>query len=168
MRRAIVTGVAGTTRDVLDEKTSMAGVPVRLIDNRGLREAADEAERIAVDRAREALQLSDVALVVLDGAEPLTDGDRALLAETETHCRIVLLNKCDLPRAAEDGRACRRAARDARTGEGLPALCERIVELAVPNRADAAYITNERHLHALERAAAALGRGGPARRSWIA
>ena len=154
--RAIVTGVAGTTRDVLDEKTSMAGVPVRLIDTAGIREAADEAERIGVDRAREALQLSDVALVVLDGAEPLTDGDRALLAETETHCRIVLLNKCDLPRAAKTDVPAGALPVSARTGEGLPALCERIVELAVPNRADAAYITNERHLHALERAAAAL------------
>lgn len=154
--RAIVTGVAGTTRDVLDEKTSMAGVPVRLIDTAGIREAADEAERIGVDRAREALQLSDVALVVLDGAESLTDGDRALLAETETHCRIVLLNKCDLPRAAKTDVPAGALPVSARTGEGLPALCERIVELAVPNRADAAYITNERHLHALERAAAAL------------
>ena len=154
--RAIVTGVAGTTRDVLDERTSMAGVPVRLIDTAGIREAADEAERIGVDRAREALLLCDVALVVLDGAEPLTDGDRALLAETETHCRIVVLNKCDLPQAAQADVPAGALSVSARTGEGLPALCGRIVELAVPSRADAACITNERHLNALERAAAAL------------
>ena len=161
--RAIVTNAAGTTRDVLDERTSIGGVPVRLVDTAGIRETLDEAERIGVDRAREALRLADVVLVVLDGAAPLTAEDRALLAETDGCCRILLQNKCDLPAAPQSGLPDSAMPVSAKTGEGLSALRERILALAAPNRADAVCITNERHLHALERAQAMLGAAAAAR-----
>lgn len=154
--RAIVTGVAGTTRDVIDERTAIGGVPVRLMDTAGIREAADEAERIGVDRAREALQLADVVLAVFDGSVMPTDADRALLAETAAYTRIVLCNKSDLPNLGQAAYPADALHISARTWEGLDALRARIAALAMPDRMDDTCVTNERHLHAFERAADAL------------
>ncbi len=154
VERAIVTATAGTTRDILDEKLSMDGVPVRLIDTAGIREANDEAERIGVDRAREALKRADVVCLILDGSASLLDEDRALLAQTSDSARIMVLNKCDLPQACEFLEPAIRVS--AKTGEGLRALEETILALAAPERADGSIITNERHIRALELALVAL------------
>lgn len=152
--RAIVTASAGTTRDVIDEKVSMDGVPVRLIDTAGIREANDEAERIGVDRARAALRDADVVCLVLDASAPLTAQDEALLTQTQAGTRIVVLNKSDLPQAcASVGDAIHVSAK---TGEGLRALQDAILALAAPARADGSIITNERHIRALELALHAL------------
>jgi tRNA modification GTPase len=152
--RAIVTAVAGTTRDVIDEKVSMDGVPVRLIDTAGIREASDEAERIGVDRARDALNRADVVCLVLDASTPLTDQDEALLHETQESTRIVILNKSDLPQQCEYADEAIRVS--AKTVEGLDALQKRILALAAPERADGSTITNERHIRVLEQALTAL------------
>jgi tRNA modification GTPase len=152
--RAIVTAVAGTTRDIIDEKLSMDGVPVRLIDTAGIREASDEAERIGVDRAREVLSRADVVCLVLDASVPLAEQDKILLLETQGSTRIVLLNKSDLPQKCEyEGESIRVSAK---TGEGLRELQNAILALAAPERADGATITNERHIRALELALVAL------------
>ena len=148
--RAIVTASAGTTRDIIDEKLSMDGVPVRLIDTAGIREANDEAEQIGVLRARAAMQNADVVCLVLDGSAEITGQDRALLAETQSEARIVLLNKSDLPEKNDYADDAIRVS--ARTGEGLDTLKERILALAAPERADGTMITNERHILALVQA----------------
>jgi tRNA modification GTPase len=152
--RAIVTAAAGTTRDVIDEKVNMDGVPVRLIDTAGIRDAHDEAERIGVDRARAALKSADVTCLVLDASAPLTAEDDALLNETAENTRIVLLNKCDLP--MQNGYAGETVRVSAKTGEGLDELKRAILSLAAPERADSSTITNERHIRALELALCAL------------
>lgn len=152
--RAIVTASAGTTRDVIDEKTSMDGVPVRLIDTAGIREAQGEAERIGVARARSALNSADVACLVLDGSAPLNEQDSSLLSETENSARIIVLNKSDLPQRCDFAGESIRVS--AKTGEGLDELRRAILMLAVPERADSATITNERHTRALERALSSL------------
>ncbi len=159
--RAIVTSAAGTTRDVLEERVSFSGVPVRLLDTAGLREAADEAERIGVDRARTVMRTCDVHCLVLDGSVSLEEEDRRLLAETDGALRVVLLNKCDLPcaddadgrQAALPGDALRVSAA---TGEGLDAFKARILALAAPEHMNCGCITNERHLRLLEQAREAL------------
>lgn len=152
--RAIVTAAAGTTRDVIDEKVSMNGVPVRLIDTAGIRDAENEAERIGIDRARTAIKGADVVCFVLDASAPITNEDAVLLQETEGDTRILLLNKCDLPQAnAYSGEAIPVSAK---TGEGLDALQRAILALAAPERADGTTITNERHIRALELALRAL------------
>lgn len=150
--RAIVTAQAGTTRDVIDEKLSMRGVPVRLIDTAGIRSASDEAERIGVDRARGELATADVVCVVLDASDPPTDEDRALIEETKDRTRIVLLNKSDLPPIIGDVDFGGALLISAKTGEGLDQLRDAILSLAAPERSDKTYITNERHISALERA----------------
>ena len=149
--RAIVTAAAGTTRDVLDERLSVAGVPVRLIDTAGIREAADEAERIGVDRARQATETADAVLLVLDGSMPLTAEDRRLLSETAGKTRIVVANKCDLGGNVPDALPL-----SCKTGEGLDALKNRMAALATPAAQSTAAITNERHIRALELAHDAL------------
>lgn len=152
--RAIVTASAGTTRDVIDERLNLNGVPVSLIDTAGIREAENEAERIGVERARAALKSADVVCLVLDASAPLEGEDRALLEETEGDHRLVLLNKCDLAQqCAYEGDMIRVSAK---TGQGLDALKQALMERAAPERADGTYITNERHIRALEQALAAL------------
>ncbi len=153
--RAIVTAEAGTTRDLIDEKTNFQGVPVRLIDTAGIREADSEAERIGVDRAREAIQTADVVCVVLDASTPITTEDETLLRETAGMTRLVLLNKSDL---AQNDKSCAidGIRISAKTGEGLDELKTAILRLAAPERGDGAYITNERHIRALERALESL------------
>lgn len=154
--RAIVTGQAGTTRDVLDERAVFDGVPVRLFDTAGIREAQDEAERIGVSRAREALARADVLLVVLDGAAPLAAEDAALLAETAGRPRILVRNKCDLP-AADMELPEAALPVSARTGAGLDALRTAILALAAPQQdAGDPCVTNERHLRALDCALASI------------
>ncbi len=155
--RAIVTGIAGTTRDVLDERVTWDGVSVRLMDTAGLREAADEAESIGIDRARQALKFADLLLIVLDGSSPLSEEDRTLLADTAALNRQIVLNKCDRPIASETAVYCEQE-RDAiqkiscKSGEGIQALRQRIVSVAEPERMDTTCITNLRHVRALERA----------------
>src|SRR5206468_187593 len=78
--RAIVTPVAGTTRDILEETLDLGGVPVTLLDTAGIREAADEAVSEGVRRARLALETADVRVLVLDGSRPLEEPERGLLA----------------------------------------------------------------------------------------
>ncbi len=152
--RAIVTAAAGTTRDVIDEKMSMDGVPVRLIDTAGIRDAHDEAERIGVDRARAALKGADVVCLVLDASALLTAEDETLLFETADEQRLVLLNKSDLTQNCGYAKAAIRVS--AKTGVGLDELKREILALAAPERADQHTITNERHIRALERALGAL------------
>lgn len=152
--RAIVTDIAGTTRDVLDERLSFDGVPVRLIDTAGIREATDRAEQIGVDRALDEMRRADVQLVLLDGSSPLTAEDETLIETTENGIpRILVVNKCDLPRQTDYAGAISISAK---TGQGLEELKREVLRLAAPQDADCNAITNERHLHALEQACAAL------------
>lgn len=152
--RAIVTDIAGTTRDVLDERLSFDGVPVRLIDTAGIRETTDRAEQIGVDRALDEMHRADVQLVLLDGSAPLTAEDETLIETTENGIpRILVVNKCDLPRQTDYAGAISISAK---TGQGLEELKREVLRLAAPQDADCNAITNERHLHALEQACAAL------------
>jgi tRNA modification GTPase len=94
---AIVTDIAGTTRDVLCETTSLGGVTLRLFDTAGLRETEDVVERIGVARSRQAMEEAELILAVLDGSAPLTEEGRELLAELKKSAAtvVVILNKSD-------------------------------------------------------------------------
>ena len=153
--RAIVTELPGTTRDTLDEETAFFGVPVRLVDTAGLRESQDVVEQSGIDRAKTALDRADVAVLLLDGTQTLTEEDEQLLTLTEGKTRLILRSKGDLLQT-EDGFGDLTIS--AKTGEGLEELKRRIVALS--GAREGAAITNERHIKALENAAAALQHAG--------
>ncbi|MEH1646762.1 tRNA uridine-5-carboxymethylaminomethyl(34) synthesis GTPase MnmE [Pediococcus pentosaceus] len=94
--KAIVTDVAGTTRDVIEEYVNVQGVLLKLVDTAGIHETEDKVEKIGVDRSRKALLQADLVILVLDSSVPLRDEDRELLRETNHMQRIVVLNKSDL------------------------------------------------------------------------
>ena len=153
--RAIVTDLPGTTRDTLDEETAFFGVPVRLVDTAGIRESQDVVEQIGIERAKTALDRADVAVLLLDGTQTLTEEDEQLLTLTEGKTRLILRSKGDLLQT-EDGFGDLTIS--AKTGEGLEELKRRIVALS--GAREGAAITNERHIKALENAAAALQHAG--------
>ena len=95
--KAIVTDIAGTTRDVIEEYVNVRGVPLKLVDTAGVRETEDIVEKIGVERSRKALSEADLILLVLNQSESLTTEDKQLLDITSGNKRIILLNKTDLP-----------------------------------------------------------------------
>ena len=96
--RAIVSAIPGTTRDTIEETANIRGLPVVFIDTAGLREARDELELEGIRRSRHSLQNAELLLHVLDASEPLTEADRAYLAEFADKKCILVCNKIDLPR----------------------------------------------------------------------
>ena len=160
--RAIVTDVAGTTRDTVEEKVRLGHVLLRLTDTAGIRPTADAVEAQGVARSRAAAQKAELALLVLDSSAPLTAEDEASLAAAAAPHRIVLVNKSDLPTQL-DMAALRRRFGDvypvsAVTGEGLDAL-RRAVEALYPAGAEQGQLlTNARQYEAVTRAAEAVAR----------
>ncbi len=153
--RAIVTALAGTTRDLLTERAEIGGLSLALIDTAGVRETADVIEQEGVSRTRATLRVADLVLVVLDRSRAITAEDRDLLAETAVQPRVVVLNKSDLPGVITEA----GVAISARTGAGLDELIAAIAnELAaeVSGPRDQPAVSNVRHTVLLERARAAL------------
>jgi len=122
--RAIVTEIAGTTRDQIHEQFTIGNIPVSLIDTAGLRETADRVESIGVERSRRAMADADLIVVMLDASEPLTTEDTDILKSIAGLNFIVVLNKIDLLNAecgmrnAESGRAFPSRTGGAAEGRG--------------------------------------------------
>ncbi len=95
--RAIVTEIAGTTRDILTEQVRIRDLMLEIIDTAGIRATEEPIEKIGVARARESMERADLVLYVVDSAEPLDENDDAILRALEGKRAIVLLNKSDLP-----------------------------------------------------------------------
>jgi len=94
--RAIVTEIAGTTRDQLHEKLVIENIPVSLIDTAGLRETFDRVESIGVERSKRAMSDADLVIVILDGSQILTSEDREILEQTNDLPRLIAINKIDI------------------------------------------------------------------------
>lgn len=95
--RAIVSNIPGTTRDIIEEQMTIGGIPLVLTDTAGLRDTEDLVEKIGVERSRAALEDAQLALVVLDGSQPLSEEDRELLRSLKDRKKLILVNKSDLP-----------------------------------------------------------------------
>ena len=170
--RAIVTPIAGTTRDTVEERLNLGGILLRLIDTAGLRDTDDQVERLGVERSRAALEQAELVLAVVDGGKTLSTEDEEILtlALTAPHC-IIIENKTDLPGKAitlpvPSGTAVVRLS--ALTGDGLDELESAIHRLFPEDTGlrPGTLLTNARQAESanrarrsIERAASALSSG---------
>ena len=161
MERAIVTDVPGTTRDIIEEEISVAGIPLRLLDTAGLRAAEDAVEQIGVARTEQHLTDAELILAVFDASEPLTAEDHALLTRLSAAAAdtIILCSKEDRPSvlsAADFSAIAAPVLRiSAQEGTGLDALREEIAAHIVRREgdlSDGALPNKEREIEALRRA----------------
>jgi tRNA modification GTPase len=159
--RAIVTPVAGTTRDALREPVEIEGVALMLVDTAGLRVASDAVEQLGIERTREELERADLVVVVHEAGR----GEPPPGKLPEGTARIDVYNKADL---APDFRAPGGAlAVSAKTGGGLEALRKAIVSAAGWSATgESVFLARERHLRALERAGAHLDEAGRQLARW--
>ena len=164
--RAIVTDIAGTTRDTLEERANLKGIPVNLVDTAGILAPRDRIEEEAVRRSRDSMASADIVLLVLDRSLPIDEVDRALLSGADSKRMVIILNKRDLPAAfgVSDVLArvsgCAVVEVSALTREGLPVLEDALVRIALKGRmpeADAVLLTNVRHVRAMRSAVSCLG-----------
>lgn len=163
--KAIVTDIAGTTRDVIEEFVNVRGVPLKLVDTAGIRETEDIVEKIGVERSRKALAEADLILLVLNQNEGLTLADKELLAVTEGMKRIILLNKTDLESNLEQADLTDLTADlvlpiSVQNTQGLADLEQGIADMFYEGGSaekDATYVSNNRHIALLEQADLALG-----------
>ena len=164
--RAIVSPIAGTTRDTIEETANIRGVPVIFIDTAGLREAQDAIEVEGIRRSRESLLRAEFILHLLDASEPLTAADEHYFAEFTDKKRILVLNKVDLPRhlllpaslATPDLPVVEVSCT---TGQGMEALKDAIKGLAWSGKLEGEMVQvmiNSRHQEALGRARLATQR----------
>ena len=163
--KAIVTDIAGTTRDIIEEYVNVRGVPLRLVDTAGIRETEDIVERIGVERSREALRGADLILFVLNYADELTTEDERLFKTIEAMDYIVIVNKTDLPQKIDIARVKELAGshRIVTTSllqeEGITELEEAIAALFFEGQIEAGdltYVSNARHIALLHQAQATV------------
>ncbi|MBI4208115.1 MAG: tRNA uridine-5-carboxymethylaminomethyl(34) synthesis GTPase MnmE [Deltaproteobacteria bacterium] len=163
--RAIVTEIPGTTRDTIEEVVSFSGIQFHLADTAGIRSTSNRIEKEGIQRAWGQLRLSDLALIILDGSENLTDEDRSLLKEAPMHRSIVAINKIDLPEklTAQTLKPVLNGTPvipiSALKGEGMERLRGALVQEAFEERKEGAQgvmITLSRHKVALERGVKSL------------
>ena len=149
---AIVTPVAGTTRDVVRAHLQIEGVPVHVIDTAGLHEATDEVERLGIERTWKEIEKADVAVLLTDAQHGMTPAEEAIMDRLpDGITRVTVQNKIDL------GGALQTASNDlqisAKTGAGIDALRAKLLEIAGWQPGESLFIARERHLRALSDAA---------------
>ncbi|MGH7949438.1 MAG: GTPase [Candidatus Binataceae bacterium] len=169
--RAIVTAIPGTTRDLVREDIAIAGIPLHVVDTAGLRDTADEVERIGVERAWQELGRADVVIAMFDAQMGMAPEDQAILARFESALpagatRISVFNKIDLcgksPMRSEDGIWI-----SAKTGAGIELLRQALLAAAGWERSgETVFLARERHLRALERAQRHLNAAGAEVARW--
>ncbi|MCD2207942.1 tRNA uridine-5-carboxymethylaminomethyl(34) synthesis GTPase MnmE [Listeria booriae] len=163
--KAIVTDIAGTTRDIIEEYVNVRGVPLRLIDTAGIRETEDIVEKIGVERSRKALQEADFILLVLNQHEPLSVEDEALFEAVAGQNFVVVLNKTDLAQNIDVARVRQLSGENPVVETSLvneAGIAE--LELAIKelffageiDAGDATYVSNARHIALLHDAIQAI------------
>jgi len=158
--RAIVSPIAGTTRDTIEETASIRGLPVVFIDTAGLRESTDQVESEGIRRSQEAARSADLVLCLLDLSQPPDPADAALFATAAAERSLWIGNKSDLPAHAGHDARPDLIRISCRTGEGLETLQDRIRDQLLaggPGSDEAAFAINARHLNALDRALDSIG-----------
>ena len=158
--RSIVTEIPGTTRDLVSETTQIQGIPVRLMDTAGIREANDRVEQLGIDRSVEALADADQVLFIVDGSEPWTTLDTEILLRLERRSYLLVVNKVDLAQELDERSlplgaklVCRVSAK---TGQGIDDLGRALFKEYGLQEGQGGLITNLRQEQLIESALVAL------------
>lgn len=150
---AIVTPIAGTTRDALRSTIQIEGIPLHIIDTAGLRETEDEVEKIGIERSWREIERADVVLLLVDARSGVSEADREILARLpERLKRITIYNKIDLSGKQperHDEPDTTAISLSARSGEGIELLRQELLNIAGWHQAEDVFIARERHLRAL-------------------
>ena len=162
--RAIVTDIAGTTRDILEETILLHGISLRILDTAGIRDTEDVVEKIGVEKAIDSAREADLVLFVVDSSIPLDENDREIMELLNDKKAIVILNKADLEQvvteeALENITSHPIVSVSAKEEQGIDLLEDQIKELFFRGELafnDEIYITNARHKAALEEARKSL------------
>ncbi|KQC11065.1 MAG: hypothetical protein APR62_10700 [Smithella sp. SDB] len=162
IKKAIVTDIPGTTRDLITDTINIGGIPVHLIDTAGIREPQNLIEKEGISLVWESLANADVVIVMLDASKPLTDEDKIIIDKNKTGKIIAAINKIDLPGKWETKALktlfpaeTKIVEISAKLGNGLEDLKKTIIDLSVGSKdesADNVMITNLRHKLAIEKA----------------
>lgn len=155
--RAIVTDMAGTTRDTLSETVNVRGITLNIIDTAGIRETDDLVEKIGVDKAIESVDKADLVLYVVDGSVELDENDQRIIEKIRDKNVIVIINKSDLEIKIERDAICRYIDAEviqlsAMTGDGSEELYDMLNKMFFEGSLsynDQLYITNARHKNEL-------------------
>ena len=162
--RAIVTDIAGTTRDTLEEDVMIHGIPLKIVDTAGIHETVDIVEKIGVDKARESVEEADLVLYVVDGNKPLDADDTQIIGLLEGKKAIIVMNKIDIEQVVDKLWITSKINApvveiSAKTGEGMEELYGIIKDMFFHGKLsmnDEVYITNLRHKQALTEAEQSL------------
>lgn len=152
-KRAIVTDIAGTTRDTIEENISIDGIPILLVDTAGIRESEDVVEQIGVERSKSSISDADLVIFVLDAASDFEEEDKEILKSIGDKKCIIILNKSDLERKCDIADAdIPIIETSALTGKGIDELKKcitKLFKLGEIQKGEGAIITNMRHKTAL-------------------
>ena len=159
--RAIVTEVAGTTRDALRETIQIEGIPLHIIDTAGLRDAAEEVERLGIERSWREIAKADIVLQIVDARGGVTPADHGIATQLPAGIeRIVIENKCDLarqPAGRYEAQGQVHLRLSAMTGAGISLLHDELLRVAGwVGHGEDVVLARERHLAALSEAGARL------------
>ncbi len=166
-KRAIVTDIPGTTRDVIEEFVNLKGIPLKIIDTAGIRETEDQVEKIGVERTRKSAEKSDLVLFMLDINQGITEEDRKIYKLIKDKPVIVIVNKTDLPAKIEKEKIEKEFSEHSvlwislLEEKGLEELRQDILDEILDEEIDTdqeAIITQSRHKDALEKADQAIKR----------
>ena len=159
---AIVTEIAGTTRDIVKETVDLDGVPLRLLDTAGIRETQDAVEKIGVTRSLLAIEEADLIFLMLDAETSITDEDIKILEDTKDKNRIILINKTDLYEPdfelSKEDTVINVSAKTGKGTDEIAAILKKRYKLGDIGKNDSCVVTNLRHVSALSRAKDALCR----------
>lgn len=158
--RAIVTDIAGTTRDVLEEQMNLNGITLNIIDTAGIRDTEDIVEKIGVDKAKDYLVNADLIIYVVDSSTPLDENDEKIMEMIKDRTALVLLNKFDLDTVTTEEMIASHLDQkiikvSMKENQGVDELENAIKELFFHGKVelnDEVYITNARHKAALSNA----------------
>ena len=152
-KRAIVTDIPGTTRDIIEEYLNIDGIPIKITDTAGIRETEDTVEKIGVERSREKIEEADLIILILDSSRELEEEDKEIINTIKDKNHIVLLNKTDLDRKIADIDLDNQINISAKTGYGIDELKNKIKELFFSGdiNSESLIVSNVRHKQALYR-----------------